>query len=354
MPMSINGADFGTINAERVFLWVMENKNGMVAKISTYGAILTELHVPDRNGLMADVVLGFETINGYTKGHPYFGAMVGRVANRIAKGKFSLGGKSYQLTTNDAPNHLHGGDNGFDKKVWNAKATMKIGGPALELTYVSPDGEEGYPGTLKLTVIYQLTDANELNIQMTATTDKATPVNIAHHSYWNLAGHDSGNILDHELQINATDYTPTDHTLVPTGVIAPVVYTPFDFRISKTIGKDIGELSGDPATGDPGGYDANFVLTGKSGAPAARVHEPSSGRVLELWTTEPGVQFYSGNFLDGTNVGKGEAVYKKHAGFCLETQKYPDAINKPHWPTVVLQPSETYLHEMSHRFLVNE
>ncbi len=355
--MSITRADFGTSDSKPVSLYTLTNDNGLVAKITDYGGIVTELYTPDRDGKMADVALGFETLDGYVAGSPYFGAIVGRVGNRIgnriAEGRFTLDRKDYQLATNNGPNHLHGGVKGFDKVVWNAESTIESNGPALKLTYSAKDGEENYPGNLDVTVVYTLTNANELAIDITATADAATPINIVHHTYWNLAGHDAGDILGHELKLNADTYTPTDQTLIPTGAIDPVAGTPFDFRKAKTIGADIGKLPGDGAD-DPGGYDLNYVLNGRLGKmkPAATVRDPASGRVMEIRTTEPGVQFYSGNFLNGLN-GKGGTVYKKHHGFCLETQHYPDSINnegKDGWPTMILRPGQTYRHTMIHRF----
>jgi len=352
--MRIKKTIFGETDGRVVHLYTLENSNGLVAKITTYGGILTEMHVPDADGNVRDIVLGFENIDGYLEGHPYFGAIVGRVANRIEKGKFALDGRTYELAVNNGPNHLHGGIKGFDKAVWDAEPTESSSGPALKLTYLSEDGEEGYPGNLKLTVIYALTHENELVVQMSAETDKATPVNIANHSYWNLAGQGSGDILGHTLFINADRYTPTDDTLIPTGDIEPVEGTPYDFKKPKRIGKEIGKIEGHPELNDPGGYDINFVLNEKPGELklAARVFDPGSGRTMEVYTSEPGVQFYSGNFLDGTLTGKDGAVYDIHSGFCLETQHYPDSINKPDWPSVVLRPGETYNHVMVHKFFV--
>ncbi|MHC4943145.1 MAG: aldose epimerase family protein [Planctomycetota bacterium] len=350
--MSIKTVPFGEKDGKHVDLFILENENGLKAKITNYGGIVTEMHVPDCEGNRADVVLGFSHLHGYLEGHPYFGAIVGRVANRIGKGRFTLDGKEYTLATNNGPNHLHGGEQGFDKKLWNAEPFLSDDGPALKLTCLSPDGEEGYPGNLTVTVVYTLTQSDELKVEMTAETDKPTPVNLAHHSYWNLKGHDQGTILDHELMINADHYTPTDKTLIPTGELAPLDDTPYDFQEPKTIGRDIMKLPGNPASGNPGGYDVNFVLRGQEGVLklAAKAYEPKSGRVLEVYTTEPGVQFYSGNFLDGTLMGKGGALYEKHQGFCLETQHFPDSINKPEWPSIVLEPGDKYLHVMIHKF----
>jgi len=351
-PIPVKTEPYGTTGGKAVKLYTLKNRNGLVVKVTNFGAIVTEVHVPDRDGQMADVVLGFDDLDGYVKEHPYFGAMVGRYANRIAKGKFTLDGKTYTLATNNGPNHLHGGVKGFDKAVWDATPMQTDEGPALKLTYRSKDGEEGYPGNLDVTVIYALTEYDALKVYITAKTDRPTPVNLTNHSYWNLAGHASGEILGHELMLEADRYTPTDDTLIPTGEINPVAGTPYDFRKPKTIGRDIGKISGNPAINDPGGYDVNFVLNGKAGdlRLAARVVEPASGRVLEILTTQPGIQLYSGNFLDGTNVGKGGAVYRFRNGFCLETQHYPDSVHQPDWPSVILRPGEVYSEVTVHRF----
>jgi aldose 1-epimerase len=334
-----------TPEGTQVDLYTLTNGKGMTVKITNYGGTITELHVPDRDGKDGDVVLGFDNLKGYTDGHPFFGCLVGRCANRIAKGKFTLDGKEYKLATNNGPNHLHGGLKGFDKVVWNAEV-VKGTEPALKLTYRSKDGEEGYPGNLDVEVVYTLTDKNELRIDYKATTDKATPVNLTNHSYFNLAGHNSGDVLGHEATIAADKYTPTDETLIPTGKIEPVKGTPYDLTSPTAIGKHIGELKG-----NPGGYDINYVLRDhKDLFLAATVREPKSGRVMEVLTTEPGVQLYTGNFLDGSSKGKGEAVYKKHAALCLETQHFPDAVNHPDFPSVILKPGETYKTTTVYRF----
>jgi aldose 1-epimerase len=308
------------------------------------------LHVPDRDGKFADVALGFDNLEGYLKGHPFFGANAGRSANRIAKGKFTLDGKEYTLATNNGPNHLHGGKEGFDKKVWKA-AVLEASPPRIQLSYTSRDMEEGYPGNLSVTVTYTLTNDNELRIDFAATTDKPTLCNLAHHSYFNLGGHSSGDILGHEVQVFAKHYTPTDDTLIPTGKIEPVAGTPFDFTEPTAIGKRIKEIKAEPV-----GYDMNFVLDAPAGPPpdlAARVTEPKSGRVMEVYTTEPGLQFYTGNFLDGSNVGKGGAAYKQYNGFCMEAQKFPDSINKPDWKDrsdPVLRPGQEYRQTTIYKF----
>ncbi|MFG0286222.1 MAG: aldose epimerase family protein, partial [Phycisphaerales bacterium JB039] len=303
--MSIEKAHYGEVDGKAVELYTLTNASGGIAKITNYGGIVTELHVPDRHGELSDVALGFDTLAEYVDHNPYLGAMVGRVGNRIAKGQFTLDGQTYQLATNNGPNHLHGGVKGFDKVVWNAEPRQTEEGPSLRLTYRSPDGEEGYPGNLDVTVDYIWTDANELKIITEATCDAPTPVNIVHHSYWNLDGHDSGTILDHTLLAHADRYTPTDPTFIPTGELAPVEGTPHDFRTAKPIGRDIDQLPS-RAEGDPGGYDINYVIRGDPHAlrPVARLVGPDSGRVMEITANQPGVQFYSGTSLDGV-AGKG-------------------------------------------------
>lgn len=343
---AIDQKSWGQSEGQRVDLFTLTNASGVVLKVTSYGATVTELHVPDRDGKLADVVLGFESLDGYLEGGPYFGAIVGRVANRVRGARFTLEGKQYSLAANNGPHHLHGGVRGFDKVVWRAEPKETPSGPAIALTYVSKDGEEGYPGTLTAHVTYTLTDRNELVVQMDATTDQVTIVNLAHHGYWNLAGHDSGSILEHELQLYADQYTPGD-PLVPTGVIAPVAGTAYDFRQPKPVGRD---LAG--TVGDPQGYDNNFVVRGEANAlrPVARLRDPKSGRVLTLEADQPGVQFYSGNFLDGKLTGKGVS-YAQRSGLCLETQRFPAAINVPAWAEqVILQPGQTYRHQMIHRF----
>jgi aldose 1-epimerase len=337
----IEKSDFGkTSDGTSVDLYTLTNANGMKVKIITYGGIITELWVPDRDGKLDDVVLGFEDLKRYLAGHPHFGAITGRVANRIAKGKFTLDGKEYTLATNNGPNHLHGGKVGFDKKVWMAQTISGDDGPGLKLTYVSPDGEEGYPGELTSTVVYTLTNKNELRIDYSAKTDKATPVNLTNHSYFNLASPKSGTILDHELTLYTDLYTPTDDTLIPTGDLKRVKGTPFDFTKPTKIDAHIGDIKG-----DVGGYDVNFALTEggkKEPALAARVYEPKTGRVMEVLTTEPGIQFYTGNSLDGSLKGKGGTVYKKHQALCLETQHFPDSVNQPKFPSTILKPGSTF------------
>ena len=344
--MSIKKEAFGkTADGKNVDLYTLTNANGLKAEIMTYGGIVTSLQVPDRDGNLADIALGYDTLDEYIKASPYFGAIIGRYGNRIAKGKFTLNGFEYKLATNDGENHLHGGIKGFDKVVWNPETIETDAGPTLKLTYLSKDGEEGYPGNLNCTVIYTLTNDDELKISYEAETDKPTVLNLTHHGYFNLAGHDSGDILGHEIMLNADHFTPVDEGLIPTGEIKSVKDTPTDFTKPMSIGSRIAEVKG--------GYDHNYVLNkpDDSLTLAASVYEPKTGRVMEIFTTEPGIQFYSGNFLDGSNKGKG-AVYNKHNGFCLETQHFPDSPNKPNFPSVVLKPGEKYTHLIVHKFSV--
>jgi len=349
--MSITSKPFGqTADGKQAGIFTLTNKNGLVAQITNFGGIVTSLLVPDRDGKFADVVLGFDDLEGYINEHPYFGALIGRVGNRIAKGKFTLEGKEYTLAINNGPNHLHGGLKGFDKVIWNAKPSMTDNGPALELTYLSRDGEENYPGNLSCRVVYTLTNDNELKIDYEATTDKPTPINLTQHSYFNLAGHNAGDMLSHEVVINADNFTPIDETLIPNGQIKPVDGTPMDFRTPTEIGARIN--SNDEQIKFGGGYDHNWVLNNKDGklALAATFHEKTSGRFMEVLTTEPGIQFYTGNFLDGSNIGKGGAVYNHRNGFCAETQHFPDSPNHPEFPSCILQPGQTYKQTTAYRF----
>jgi aldose 1-epimerase len=328
-----------TPEGKKVDLYKLNNANGLKVEIMTYGGTVTSLHIPDKNGNFADIALGYDNLDDYIKANPYFGSLIGRYGNRIAKGKFSIDGVEYTLATNNGENHLHGGIKGFDKVVWDAKPIEVTDGVALKLTYLSKDGEEGYPGNLNCTVIYTLTNKNELKIDYEAETDKPTILNLTNHTYFNLAGHNSGDILGHELMLNANLYTPVDEGLIPTGEIVSVKGTPMDFTKPTAIGARIKQVGGDPI-----GYDHNYVLNSSGSlALAASVYEPKSGRVMEIYTTEPGIQFYSGNFLDGTNKGKG-AVYNQYQGFCLETQHFPDSPNKSHFLPVVLRPGEKYKH----------
>jgi aldose 1-epimerase len=348
MEATIQKMEFGrTRDGTPVDLYVLRNTKGTIAKVMTFGAILTELHVADRNGKLDDVVLGFDNLKDYLAGHPMFGATVGRVANRIAKGKFTLDGKEYKLAVNNRPNSIHGGRKGFDKVVWKAEPLTKPDGVAVRLNYRSPDGEEGYAGDLSTTVTYTLTNDNELKISYAATTDKPTPVNLTNHSYFNLSGAKDGNVLGHELMLAADEYTPADDTLIPTGEIKPVRGTPLDFTRPTAIGARIGELK--PSRG---GYDHNYVVRGggKSLVLAARVYEPNSGRVMEMFTTEPAVQLYTANFLDGKRKAKGGVAYGKHQGFCLEAQHFPDSVNHPNFPSIILRPGGTYTQTTMYKF----
>jgi len=338
--MSIKKQFFGkTPDGQKVELYTLTNTNGLKMKVTTYGGIITELWVPDRSGKPTDVVLGYDNLDDYIKANPYFGAIIGRYGNRIAKGKFAIDDVGYTLATNNGPNHLHGGIKGFDKVVWKAKPIKTEDGPALELSYLSKDGEEGYPGNLACTVTYTLTNKNEWKIYYEAITDKPTIINLTNHSYFNLGGYDSGDILNHTLIINADKFTAVDEGLIPTGEILPVAGTPLDFTKIKTIGSRIGRVKG--------GYDHNYVLNKPARQNdlswAAILASPKTGIQMQIFTTEPGLQFYSGNFLDGSNKGKG-TVYNKHAGLCLETQHWPDSPNKPNFPSAVLRPGEKYTH----------
>jgi aldose 1-epimerase len=353
---TISKAAFGrTPDGASVEIYTLRNSSGMEARIMTYGGIVTSLKVPDKSGNFADVVLGFDNLDGYVnaayrKAMPYFGALIGRYGNRIALGKFTLDGTRYNLPVNNAPNTLHGGPKGFDKVVWSVEEA-KVGehGPKLELTYLSKDGEEGFPGNLTVHATYTVTEDNALQIKFKATTDKDTVCNLTHHSYFNLAG--SGDVLGHVVYINADKFTPVDATLIPTGELRPVAGTPFDFRTPTPIGLHIGETN-DEQIARGNGYDHNFVLNKKSNelSLAARVHEPVTGRTLEVWTTEPATQFYTGNFLDGSITGKGGWTYQFRNGFCLEPQHFPDSPNHPDFPTTELRPGETYKNTIIYKF----
>ena len=321
----------------------MRNGKGVEMTVLTYGGAITSLRTPDRTGAFDDIVLGFDDLPGYLQtGNPFFGCLIGRYGNRIAKGRFSLDGTTYTLATNNGPNHLHGGLKGWDKVVWSADPFHNASGVGVTLRYTSADGEEGYPGTVKAEVTYTLNDRNELIVDYAATTDRPTVINLTQHSYFNLAGAKADDILGHELHLNADRYTPVDATLIPTGQIAPVEGTPLDFRTPTPIGARINDGHEQMTFGL--GYDHNFVLNRQGGglSLAARVVEPQSGRTMEITTTEPGIQFYSGNFLDGTLTGKGGRVYKHRSGFCLETQHYPDSPNHANFPSTVLRPGEQY------------
>jgi aldose 1-epimerase len=325
---------FGMVSGRPVDRYTLTNRNGVAVSAITYGGIITSIVTPDRRGRPGDVVLGFDTLDGYLAGHPYFGALVGRYCNRIAHGHFTIDGREYRLAANNGPHHLHGGLEGFDKKIWSV--THAAGG-RIELAYISADGEEGYPGILRVSVRYTLTDDNELRIDYRASTDKATHVNLTQHSYFNLAG--GGDVLGHELTIDAGHYTPVDATLIPTGEIVSVDGTPFDFREPTPIGARIEDQH--PQLQHGRGYDHNWVLDG--GDAAARLFDPHSGRTLEVHTTEPGMQMYAGNFLDGTLIGKGGRAYGPRSGVCLETQHFPDSPNQANFPTTLLTPGREYV-----------
>ncbi|NLY91511.1 MAG: galactose mutarotase [Firmicutes bacterium] len=344
MNVNITRTPFGAVDGKEVFLFTLVNNNNMTVKIINLGGIITSILVPDRSGKLDDVVLGFNHLSDYLREHPYVGAIVGRYGNRIAKGRFVLNGQEYRLALNDGNNHLHGGYVGFHRVVWEANAFEKEDGVGVELRYLSKDGEEGYPGNLATTVRYLLTDRNEIVIDYYATTDQPTVVNLTQHSYFNLKGEGCGDILNHEILINAHQFTAVDEGLIPTGELRPVKDTPLDFTTFKPIGARIHLL--------PGGYDHNYVLNREEAQPslAAEVREPQSGRVMSVYTTEPGMQFYSGNSLDGTFIGKRGVKYEKHSGFCLETQHFPDSPNHPEFPSTVLNPGEVYRQTTIYRF----
>ncbi len=329
---------------DSIKLYTLKNESGMTVCVTNYGAIVTSIIVPDRNGKRADVALGYDRVEDYINAvdKPYFGAVVGRYGNRIAKGEFTLDGETYSLLKNNGENHLHGGAIGFDKVVWTVDEYVE--GQSLTLSYLAKDKEEGYPGNLQLKITYTLTDDNSLVVDYHATTDKATPVNVTQHTYFNLKGEGQGTILDHKLMLNAKKFTPVDESLIPTGEMPTVAGTPFDFTTPKAIGRDIGQQNEQLVFGL--GYDHNWILDtdGKEGelSLAAQVHEPSSGRVMEIYTTEPGIQFYCGNFLDGRLKGKSGKPYVHRGGFCLETQHFPDSPNQPNFPSTILKPGETY------------
>ncbi len=352
---SVTRQDYGDMPDGRdVELYTLTNANGLRATLTNYGAILVCMNIPDRNGEFADVTLGYDSLEGWLSNTSYFGSTVGRYGNRIADGKFTLDGKTYTLATNNGENHLHGGIKGFDKVLWDAKPVEHAGVRGVEFSYTSPDGEEGYPGSLKTTVTYLLNDNNELRVEFEATTDKPTIVNLCHHSYWNLTGDPANTILDHELMLAADRFLPVDETLIPTGELRPVEGTPFDFTTPTRIGARIDADNQQLKYGN--GYDHCWVLRNQTGkvALAATLHDPSTGRALDILTDQPGIQFYSGNFLDGSVTGKDGIKYQFRTGLCLETQHYPDSPNKPDFPSVVLRPGETYTHTMIHRFYVKD
>lgn len=332
---AIHVKEWGEVEGKKVYLYTLTNSKGNSVSITNYGGIITSWLTPDRKGTRANIVIGFDTLTGYLSDHPYFGAIIGRYANRIGDATFTLDNQSYKLAANNGRNHLHGGNKGFDKVVWDVKSTLDSIA-SLTLVYRSADGEEGYPGNLLVEVVYTFTNEDELLIEYTAQTDKATPVNLTNHSYFNLSGDVRNTILDHQLEIYADAYTPVDSTLIPTGAILPVTGTSFDFTSPHKIGERISEVSG--------GYDHNFVLNRKGITleKIALLSDSTSGRKLEVYTTEPGIQFYSGNFLDGTIKANGGHILQKHAALCLETQHFPDSPNKTNFPTVVLKPGEKY------------
>ena len=343
--VAVSQSAFGTTpNGETVDLYTLTNAHGIEARIISYGAIVVSLKTPDRSGRFDDIVLGFDTLEGYLTRSRFFGAVVGRYANRIANARFTLDGRTYELAANNGRNHLHGGLRGFDKVVWKGEPFQRDGAAGVAFTHVSPDGDEGYPGTLRASVTYTLTPRDELIVDYAATTDKATPINLTQHSYFNLAGEGRGDILQHLLTIDADRYTPTDDTQIPTGQIAPVDGTPFDFRTPTRVGARID--SDDEQMRRGKGYDHNYVLRGSpsSAQPrhAAKLVDPSSGRTLDLATTEPGMQFYSGNNLDGSAVGKNGHAYGRRSALCLETQHFPDSPNHANFPSTILRPGDEY------------
>lgn len=343
MTPGITVSDYGELPDGRIAsLFTVQSASGMEMRVTNYGGIIVSLTAPDRNGVQEDVVLGFDQLDAYLTANPYFGSIIGRYGNRIGNAAFSLEGETYKLAANNGPNHLHGGVAGFDKVLWNAEPFSSGDDLGLVFTYTSPDGEEGYPGTLSVKVTYVLSSSNQLSIAYEATTDKATPVNLTHHSYFNLAGPSSDSILDHELMISADHFTPIDSEFIPTGEIQSVEGTPMDFRSPISIGSRIDAKDQQISNGL--GYDHNFVLTDGSTnlKLAARVFERKSGRIMEVTTNEPGIQFYSGNFLDGTLKGKSGRVYAHRSGFCLETQHFPDSPNQPTFPSTILKPGDVY------------
>ena len=346
----VTKAPFGTADGKSVDLYTLRNVRGVEAKITNYGGILVSLKVPDRNGKFDDVVLGFNDLDTYLKGHPYFGALIGRYGNRIAKGRFTLNGVEYKLAVNNGENTLHGGVKGFDKVVWTGKELKTKAGPAVMLTYLSKDGEEGYPGNLTVRVVYTLTNNNELKIQYSATTDKDTVTNLTHHSYFNLAGEGNGDILSHVVTINGSRFLPTDAGSIPTGELRKVTGTPFDFLTAHAIGERINQDEEQLKLGN--GYDHNWIIDGRAGTLrlAATAYDATSGRTMQVWSTEPGMQFYSGNFLDGTLTGKSGKIYQRRFGFCFETQHYPDSPNHPAFPTTTLKKGTTYRSTTIYRF----
>ena len=345
---SVTARPFGkTTDGQPIQLYTLANSSGIQVSLATYGGTVIRLLTPDRQGKLADIALGFSTIEPYFTKSPYFGALIGRYGNRLAKGRFTLDGKKYQLAKNNGPNALHGGLKGFDKQRWTAEV-LSQNPPSIRFSRLSPDGEEGYPGNLKVAVVYTLTNQNELRIQYTAQTDKPTILNLTNHTYFNLAGAGSGSILNQDIRINASHYTPVDSTLIPTGEIKPVAGTPFDLRKWTPIGLHLQAVGGKPV-----GYDHNFVLDRypvSRPALAAEAYDPTSGRLMKVYTDQPGIQFYSGNFLDGTLKGKGGKIYRQHDAFCLETQHFPDSPNHSNFPSTVLRPGELFKSTTIYKF----
>ncbi|PCJ62280.1 MAG: galactose-1-epimerase [Planctomycetota bacterium] len=350
--MDIKKEKFGSVNGVEVDLYIFKNDNGMEIKISNYGGIITSISTPNKQGEVGEITMGFDNVEDYVKGCPYFGCIVGRIGNRIAKGKFELDGKVYDLAINNFTNHLHGGNVGFDKIVWDAELIQDSDSVGIELKYLSKDGEENYPGNLSVTLTYRLTSENELKIDYFATTDQATVCNLTNHAYFNLKDGGESSVLDHELAINADEFLPVNADSIPLGTILAVKDTPFDFNKSITIGERIN--NDDEQLKNGIGYDHNYIVNGKSGEMrfAAKVFEASSGRVMEVYTDQPGIQLYSGNYLDGSLTGRNGAIYKHRNALCLETQHYPDSPNQSNFPSVVLRPGEKYETSTIYKFKV--
>ena len=349
---TVTKESFGTTSTgENIDIYTLKNANGVETRITNYGGIVVSLKIPDRNNKFDDVVLGFNDLESYlTKNNPYFGAIIGRYGNRIGKGRFKLNGVEYKLAVNNGENHLHGGIKGFDKVIWTGRSMSTRSGPAVVLTYTSKDGEEGYPGNLRVTVTYTLTRKNELKIDYSATTNKDTVINLTHHSYFNLLGEGNGDILNHQVQINANSFVPTDAGSIPTGELRKVANTPFDFLYAKQIGARINQDDEQLKFGN--GYDHTWVINGRPGTLrlAGGAYESTTGRIMEVWTTEPGMQFYTGNFLDGSVTGKSGKPYERRSGFCFETQHYPDSPNQPSFPTTTLKRGAIYRSTTIYRF----
>jgi len=353
--VEIKKSDFGkTSDGKIVEKYSVSNASGLEMNVINYGGIITSLKIPDKNGKYEDVVLGLDNIKDYEDGSPYFGAIIGRYGNRIANAKFSLDGKDYKLDANNGPNSLHGGKKGFDKVIWNVEPNSGENEASLKLSYMSPDGEGGFPGNLQITVTYTLNSNNELYVNYEATTDEKTVINLTQHTYFNLTGDFSKKVLDHIVEINADSFLPVNKTLIPTGKLKPVAGTPFDFTEPKTISKGITQENSNEQLNIGGGFDHSWILNkeNKEVAFAASAYEPESGRFMEVYTSEPAIQFYTGNFLDGSLPAKGGGEYEKRSGFCMETQHYPDSPNQENFPSTILKPGETYTSETSYKFSV--